>query len=143
MLDLAGEAFIAFRDTFFGKSGAPVPFQLRPKRTTQDDPFDEYIANVVLANLIKVQCEKAPGPLITPDLVLLRPDSCRNIRASDLADDTQRMLAIEVKKLERTRQGRVARPSGLDYNTTPQCGQVRVYDARGKALDIRGFYLFV
>jgi hypothetical protein len=31
----------------------------------------------------------------------------------------------------------------MDYNTTPPCGTVRVYDLRGAALDIRGFYLFV
>lgn len=31
----------------------------------------------------------------------------------------------------------------MDYNTTPPCGTVRVYDSSGVALDIRGFYLFV
>jgi hypothetical protein len=31
----------------------------------------------------------------------------------------------------------------LDYNTTPPCGTVRVYDAANQAVDIRGFYLFV
>lgn len=48
-----------------------------------------------------------------------------------------------MKKLERTRSGAIARPSGMDYNTTPPCGTVRVYDSNGAALDIRGFYLFV
>jgi hypothetical protein len=31
----------------------------------------------------------------------------------------------------------------MDYNTTPPCGTVQVYDAEGGPLDIRGFYLFV
>jgi hypothetical protein len=31
----------------------------------------------------------------------------------------------------------------MDYNTTPPCGTVRVYDSSGAALNIRGFYLFV
>jgi hypothetical protein len=31
----------------------------------------------------------------------------------------------------------------MDYNTTPPCGTVRVYDADDLPLDIRGFYLFV
>jgi len=31
----------------------------------------------------------------------------------------------------------------MDYNTTPPCGTVRVYDSASRALDIRGFYLFV
>jgi len=31
----------------------------------------------------------------------------------------------------------------MDYNTTPPCGTVRVYDAQDEPLDIRGFYLFV
>ena len=31
----------------------------------------------------------------------------------------------------------------MDYNTTPPCGRIRVYDAAAAPLDIRGFYLFV
>jgi hypothetical protein len=31
----------------------------------------------------------------------------------------------------------------VDYNTTPPCGTVRVYDADDRPLDVRGFYLFV
>jgi hypothetical protein len=50
---------------------------------------------------------------------------------------------LEVKKLERAEGGTVARASGMDYNTTPPCGTVRVYDGAGQPLDIRGFYLFV
>lgn len=31
----------------------------------------------------------------------------------------------------------------MDYNTTPPCGIVRIYDLHDRPLDIRGFYLFV
>ncbi len=115
---------------------------LRPKRNTQDDPFDEYLTNNVLNDISNIICIKAPGPLITPDLVLFRQQFSEKIEANDLSDVTK-ILSIEVKKLERTNQGNVARASGLDYNTTPPCGTVRVYDVNGATLDIRSFYLFV
>ncbi len=60
-----------------------------------------------------------------------------------MRDDLTRIVGIEIKKLERTKSGSVARRSGLDYNTTPPCGTIRVYDANDNPLDIRGFYLFV
>jgi hypothetical protein len=52
-------------------------------------------------------------------------------------------MAIEVKKVERTKKGAVARATGMDCNSTPPSGLVRVYDAGHHPLDIRGFYLFV
>ena len=51
--------------------------------------------------------------------------------------------ATEVKKLQRSSSGGIARPSGLDFNTTPPCGTVRIYDASNNPLEVRGFYLFV
>jgi hypothetical protein len=53
------------------------------------------------------------------------------------------MVGIEVKKLERTSSGQVARSTGMDYNTTPPCGTMRVYDQTQAPLDIPGFYLFI
>jgi len=120
-----------------------VPFKLRDKLNTQDDPFDEYLARDILTGLDGISCAKATGPLITPDMVLYRPGSYAGMRRDELANNIERIVAIEVKKLERTTQGNVARSSGLDYNTTPPCGRVRVYDAAATAVDIRGFYLFV
>jgi hypothetical protein len=139
---LSVEAFKALREHFFSPDGKPKSFFLRPKRNTQDDPFDEYLATEVLNDINGVMCIKAPGPLITPDLVLFRQEFDKNVKATDLSD-IAKILSIEVKKLERTDQGNVARASGLDYNTTPPCGTVRVYDAKGTTLDIRCFYLFV
>ncbi|MBI3015783.1 MAG: hypothetical protein HYY65_12175 [Candidatus Tectomicrobia bacterium] len=143
MTDLPAISFLQLRRRFFSDAGEPIPFVLRDKRNTQDDPFDEFLAVDVLANLAAISCARASGPLITPDMVLYRPDRCAGSVLGDLADDPDRIVGIEVKKLERTAQGGVARGAGLDYNTTPPCGRVRVYDVAGRAVDIRGFYLFV
>jgi hypothetical protein len=142
-VDLTIEAFTILREHFFDQNGAPQPFPLREKRNTQDDPLDEYICHVLHNHLQDSECVPSPGPLISPDLVLFRPDRCNDAPRAALRDDLTRIVGIEVKKLERTKSGSVARTSGLDYNTTPPCGTIRVYDADDKPLDIRGFYLFV
>ena len=144
MLDLTIGSFLVLRSSFYGKSAKPRSFRLRDKRNTQDDPLDEYIHKVLSDDLpTGVDCLKAPGPLITPDLVILRPEICKGAARATLSSNLTHIVAIEVKKLERTQSGAIARPSGMDYNTTPPCGTVRVYDSSGSALDIRGFYLFV
>jgi hypothetical protein len=138
------DAFVVLRNAFFTSGTQARAYRLRDKLNTQDDPFDEYVQRILSGALPRdVQCVKAPGPLITPDLVLLRPRACQGVGRSLLAADSSRVAALEVKKLERAQGGTVARASGMDYNTTPPCGTVRVYDAGGKPLDIRGFYLFV
>ncbi len=121
----------------------PVAYELRDKRNTQDDPFDEYVHKLLDEGLPRVEVEKATGPLITPDLVLMRLDLCEGAPRNVLKSDPTRIASVEVKKLERTASGGIARASGMDYNTTPPCGTVRVYDGGGSVLDIRGFYLFV
>jgi hypothetical protein len=141
--DLTVEAFTVLREHFFDQNRAPKPFPLREKRNTQDNPLDEYICGVLRNYLQDSECVPAPGPLINPDLVLLRPERCNSVSRAALRDDLTRIVGIEVKKLERTRSGSVARRSGLDYNTTPPCGTIRVYDANDNPLDICGFYLFV
>jgi hypothetical protein len=141
--DLTIELFTILRERFFDENGAAKLFPLREKRNTQDNPLDEYICHVLSSRLQDSECVPAPGPLINPDLVLLRPDRCNSVPRAALQDDLTRIVGIEVKKLERTKSGSVARQSGLDYNTTPPCGTIRVYDANDKPLDIRGFYLFV
>ena len=138
MTDLPTAAFLRLRQCLFDADGRPVPFRLREKRNTQDDPFDEFLVTRVLTDFPEVSCVGAPGPLITPDLVLFRSD-----RTLDRADDLRQIVGIEVKKLERTVRGTVARASGADFNTTPPCGRIRVYDANDDPMDVRGFYLFV
>ena len=141
--DLTVEIFLIVRDTFFDRDGRPKPFFLRDKRNTQDDPLDEFIAETLTKGLMDVDCSKAPGPLVSPDMVVYRRSLCDGAVPALLKDDVSRIVAIEVKKLERMQSGQVARSTGLDYNTTPPCGTVRVYDADDHPLDIRGFYLFV
>jgi len=63
-----------------------------------------------------------------------------------LLTDLDTIVAIEIKKVERTSKGRIARATGIDFNTTPPCGIVRIYlhtgDHRELSLDIRCFYFF-
>ena len=136
MMDLPVLAFRALRQRFFDDRGQPLPFELRDKLNTQDDPLDEYLAQEVLAGIDGVACRPAPGPLITPDMVLHRTNL-------DSPDDLTQMVGIEVKKLERTARGGVARSSGLDFNTTPPCGRILIYDVDRVPVQIHGFYLFV
>jgi hypothetical protein len=134
MPDILTSAFLALRARFFDETGTPTPFRLRNKRNTQDDPFDEFLATDVLSSLEGMTCAKASGPLITPDMVLYRPERCEGAALHDLVKDLDLIVGVEVKKLERTVQGGVARASGLDYNTTPPCGRIRVYDAASNAV---------
>jgi hypothetical protein len=144
MTDLTVAAFHVLREVFFGARAVPTTYALRDKRNTQGDPLDEYIQLSLSKKLPRdVQCFKASGPLITPDLVLARPASCNGTPRESLRDDLARIVGVEVKKLERRRSGTVARASGMDFNTTPPCGTVRVYDRNRSPFDIKGFYLFV
>lgn len=144
MTDITAAAFLVLREAFFDAGPAPKAYELRDKRNTQADPLDERIHEILTEKLAKdVYCFKASGPLITPDLVALRPELCDDVARAALRADPSRIVGIEVKKLERQRGGAVARASGMDYNTTPPCGSVRVYDRFSRPLDIKGFYLFV
>ena len=141
--DLVFEAFFALQSEFFELDGSSRPFTLRPKHNTQDDPFDEYVASVLRGKLAGAKCERASGPLISPDMVIFREEDCNLANRDDLREDSSKIFGIEVKKLERTPSGQVSRASGMDYNTTPPCGTVRVYDRMDRGLDITGYYLFV
>jgi len=141
-MDLAVQAFLKLRSKFYTPDGQPIPFHLREKRNTQDDPFDEFLTVETLNAIPNVTCVKAPGPLVTPDIVLFR-DTALVKPAESYRDSLVDIIAIEVKKLEREERGNVARSSGLDYNTTPPCGTVCIYDRNGDKVWVRGFYLFV
>ena len=130
MADLPTVTFLRLRQRFFDSGGRPIPFRLRDKRNTQDDPLDEFLAVNVLTQLEDVTCIRAPGPLIAPDFVLYRDTHISR------ADDLNQIVGIEVKKIERTPQGAVARATGLDFNTTPPCGTIRVYDAATRPIAI-------
>lgn len=139
--DLTVEAFLALNDVFFDQKGLPKLFALPPKANTQDDPLDSYIVKELSSRLgsegIKVL--GSGSPLISPDLALR--DAGLSKVPSD-PTDLSKIVGVEVKKLERT-NGRIARESGLDYNSTPPCGTIRVYTEDRDAIDVRGFYLFV
>jgi hypothetical protein len=145
--DLAAEMFGALREVFFDEQGRPAAFAVRAKQNVQDDPFDEYVAKRLgewfAAHAVDAAVVKSPGPLISPDMLLYRPSLVSGRTYGSPAGDPSTLVAVEVKKLERGSNGRVARASGLDYNTTPPCGLVRVYDGDGQPADMRSYYLFV
>ncbi|MCY3921346.1 MAG: hypothetical protein OXG27_02980 [Chloroflexi bacterium] len=142
--DLSVEVFLSLTHHFFHRDGTPRPFRLREKRNTQDDPLDEHIC-AILDNDLRgdITVAGAPGPLVTPDMVIHRPALCNSTPKDSLRDDSTAIIGLEVKKLQRGSSGKIARPSGMDYNTTPPCGTMRIYDRRKAVLDVRGFYLFV
>jgi len=142
--DLSAETFFALRNRFFDEGAHPRKFPLRQKGSTQDDPLDEYTCRCLESDLPSdLEVEKASGSLISPDLVVYRPTACRGASRASLLHDSTRILGLEVKKLERQRGGGISRSAGLDYNTTPPCGTIRVYSPDGQSLDISGYYLFV
>lgn len=142
MESLPLKVFLILRRTFFDASGQPITFPLRPKNNTQDDPFDEYIANVLGRELLQLGagCQKASGPLISPDFAVYK--SGINLAKDIVENDPTKVIGVEVKKLERGVNGQIARHSGLDYNSTPPCGKVRIYTRYDKELHIKAFYLF-
>jgi hypothetical protein len=74
--DLTAEVFLVLRDAFFDRHGVARPFPLRSKHNTQADPLDEHIATLLTAQLAGAVCQKASGPLISPDMVVYHPDAC-------------------------------------------------------------------
>ena len=143
MNDIPATGLLFLRTPFFNADGNPVAFKLGPKANTQDAPSDGHLANDVFAAISDISCVKASGPLITPDVAPFHPDLRRRASRHSLRDDLRRLVAFEVKKLERTPEGSVARAFWLDYNATPPCGRVRVYYDAGNALDVHGFYILV
>jgi hypothetical protein len=83
--DLAAEVFAILRREFFDAALRPKAYALRDKRNTQDDPFDEALHGILKRELpAGVECEKATGPLITPDMVVLRTAECVGVDRGEL-----------------------------------------------------------
>ena len=142
MANIPVKVFEVLRDLFFDTNGNPKFFSLREKRNTQDDPFDEMIAHELSSRLrlSGLVCQKAPGPLISPDIAIF--DSSVNLDSTDAENNPEKLIGIEVKKLERSSNGAIARSTGLDYNSTPPCGRIRLYSPTNKELVAKGYYLF-
>lgn len=115
-------------------SGAPLPFTLRPKASTQDDPFDVYLCEL-LGEAFPGRVQGAPGPLISPDMVVVAAD-VEPSAATTL--DTTRACGLEIKRFEKLS----SRSTGMDFNTTPPCGTIRVYNSSFQKIEIPGFYAF-
>ncbi len=74
MDDLVVRCFSALRNRFFERDSKPLPFSLPDKRNTQDDPLDVYVHRILIEELTDATCVRTPGPLVTPDMVILKPD---------------------------------------------------------------------
>ena len=141
--DLSAAVFGALHKRFFGQGGEPIEYHLRAKNNAQDDPFDEYVRESLNGDLGPDIRTVSSGPVTSPDMVIWRPSVMGAFTGDGASSDLVRIFGMEVKKLERGSKGRVARGSGMDYNSTPPCGTIRAYDENKEAVDIRGFYLFV
>lgn len=109
--DLAAASFVALRNSLAEPGGAPLPFTLRPKASTQDDPFDVYLCER-LEKAFPGRVQGAPGPLISPDMVVVAAEVEPN--AVTTLDTTQ-ACGIEVKRFKKLS----SRSTGMDFNTTP------------------------
>lgn len=140
--NLALKTFMVLREHFYDDDANPKRFQLREKRNTQDDPFDEYICDVLRDGLKSqnAHCQKSSGPLISPDMAIYKDGV--DLSNPNTENNSDEVIGIEVKKLERGKNGKIARATGLDYNSTPPCGKIRVYTEDDKPIIIKGFYLF-
>lgn len=140
--DLAVKVFETLHAAFFNAKGKSIPFFLREKANTQSDPLDEHISELITGAIKGVECVKA-GSITSPDLAVLDSSVLKGAwKESDL-QDLNKVLAIEVKKVERGENGVVARATGMDYNSTPPSSHVYLYDKNDKAFMVRCFYLFV
>lgn len=141
MANLAAITFEVLRNLFFDNEGNPVEFTLREKRNTQDDPFDEYLSKMLDVELKKygVRCQKSSGPLISPDLAIYAQEI--DMKDPSVQNNPEAIIGVEVKKLEQKNK-KIARGTGLDYNSTPPCGKIKIYNEDNESLIIKSFYLF-
>ena len=142
MENLAIESFNVLHSLFLDSNGIPIKFSLRDKSNTQDDPFDEYIASSINDKLQSkgIKCQKSSGPLISPDMAVFKVDL--DISNPAIENNVNELIGIEVKKLERSKNGKIARPTGMDYNSTPPCGKIKIFTQDNQPIVIKGYYLF-
>jgi hypothetical protein len=102
--DLAADVFAILRDAFFDRNLRPKVYALRDKLNTQDDPFDEALHRLLERRLPPgVECEKATGPLITPDMVVLRTAECAGVDKGRLRDASERIRGLRLLPVHRRR----------------------------------------
>lgn len=135
-MDAAAHLYVRLcEEVFVDEAGKPVKnptITLDEKRTTQDDPFDHWLANTIKRlNLSGLQVFTS-GPLTHPDIVL----------QTSMVPESP-FVGLEVKKLNADEKGRDPRGMTIDFNSTAPCGTFRVYRPDDTPLDIPGYYIFV
>ncbi len=142
MNDIIVDIFCKLRGHFFDTALNPIPFHLRPKINTQDDPLDEYITKEILSKLSGgIKCERS-GSLTSPDAVIYSQDASQ-LHPIQLDNNIKKMVGLEIKKVGRRNNGTLARLNTIDFNSTPPCGTILVYSNLDESMPIRCFYLFV
>jgi len=132
--DIIALIFCHFCDSVFAKDRRWVNnprITLDEKRTTQDDPFDRWVASILKGVGIEHREIFTGGSLTHPDIVVRYK-----------IDSEVSYLGIEVKKLNANEKGTDPRGMTIDYNSTIPCGKFRVYTPRGDSFDIKGYYIF-
>ncbi|MGW5700915.1 hypothetical protein [Amycolatopsis japonica] len=141
--DLAAACFSILADAFFDEAGEPLPFSQPDKKDTQDDPFDVLVRNILDERLPQGVSVLSSGKnLVSPDLVVARPEETSLLIKGGWDLDPRHIVAIEVKKVKPAKDGKSGRAGGMDYNSTPPCSRVRIYAKNKQPLVVPSFYLF-
>jgi hypothetical protein len=135
-MDAAAHLYVRLCEgVFVDEAGKPVKnptITLDEKRTTQDDPFDRWLADTIKRLDLPGLQVFTSGPLTHPDIVL----------QTSIVPGSP-FVGIEVKKLNADEKGRDPRGMTIDFNSTAPCGTFRVYRPDDTPLDIPGYYIFV
>ena len=145
VLDIPALIFLTLRDLLFDAQGKPVAFSAVQTGNLQGDWLDTHLTNCLEQALRPrgYEIEKS-GKNTSPDFAVFRSvlvnQPINKATAVSLADVT----AFEVKKLQSTGSKTNRAGGDVDYNSTPPCGLVLVYDQSGThAFTVRGFYVFL
>ena len=133
--------FQQLREVFFSDDLTPKPFSLPEKGSAQDDPLDRYIA--LMLDEIQGIDVITSGANTSPDVVVLDSSTKKDILLEGEEEFSSRIIGLEVKKLDRTPTGKVARLTGLDYNSTPPGPYFEVKDSKGNSVKIKSYTLFL
>ena len=118
----------------FGRS-----FRLPPKGTTQDDPFDRFVCEII---------DETRGlrvftgtPNVSPDVVVMLTRRDSVVLGGEVDATVHGAVGIEIKRVRREVR-EAPRLSTLDYNTTPPSPMMRVEVGDGTTRLVESCYLF-
>ena len=143
--DIPTLVFLALRDLLFDAQGKPVIFSAVQTGNVQGDWLDTHLTNRLELALAAqgYEIEKS-GKNTSPDFAVFRSALVNQPINKATAVSLTDITAFEVKKLQSTENKTNREGGDVDYNSTPPCGLVLVYDQPGThAFTVRGFYIFL